>query len=100
MSYYGYRDDPYDPYADLGVGRYTLLSEKFHRARKDHDCATCKDGIKAGTVYRAQFVLEEGEPPFALKSCDRCVAGEYGDPDPAEVAAMIREDHQEYQASG
>ncbi len=93
-----YADNPYDVYADYGVGRYILLSEKFHRARKDHVCSTCKDGIKAGTVYRAQFILEEDEKPFAMKSCDNCVAGEYGcydDPDPAEVEAMIRADEAE-----
>lgn len=95
MSYYA--DNPYDAYADYGVSRYTLLSEKFHRARKDHDCATCKNGIKAGTVYRYQFILEEGERPFAVKSCDDCVAEEYGhhDPDPAEIEAFIRADEAE-----
>lgn len=100
MSYYA--DNPYDVYADYGVGRYTLLRESFHRARKDHDCATCKSGIKAGAVYRYQFILEEGEKPFALKSCDDCVAGEYGcyqDPDPAEVEAIIRADEAEYHGS-
>ena len=33
-----------------------------------------------------------------MKSCDNCVAGEYGcydDPDPAEVEAMIRADEAE-----
>jgi hypothetical protein len=91
VSYY-----PYDPYDDdSGVGRYILLSEKFHRARKDHACSTCKTGIKAGSVYRAQFILEEGDKPFAMKACDDCVAEEYGVPRPEELEAMIRADEAE-----
>ena len=51
-------------------------AEVYHahsrRARKDHQCYECNDGIKAGEIYEYGSGVFDGRG-FSQKTCRRCV---------------------------
>lgn len=65
-------DTYHDQIADCGAPTCTLLREKFHRARKTHNCTHCPNQIQPGQTYRAQFWLVDNEPTLD-KTCQRCL---------------------------
>ena len=52
-----YTDDSVHEYLDT-----MLLSDRNRRARKTHQCSTCRRTIVVGEVYRRRFGLIEGTP--------------------------------------
>jgi hypothetical protein len=78
--------------------------ETERKARKAHQCSSCKGAILPGQPYTKHFsILEPGDRPVSEKICAPCVvarsefgdAHESGDPTPSYFPAMLVECIQE-----
>lgn len=63
--------DYFDQLADTGAPVALVLSERVRRARLEHTCSLCNATIAPGAVYRARFVLVDGQP-WGEKTCSAC----------------------------
>jgi len=62
---------------DSGAPVCQQLSSQFHKARQQHGCTRCGKLIQAGTVYRSEFWLVDGDAWFD-KACATCLDEEHG----------------------